>query len=121
VARLIADLDSKNFAARQKATAALEKLGELVVLPLRAALEKRPALEAAQRIEKILDLVAGQPLPPEKLPDLRAVEALESIATPDARAVLRALGQGAPGAHLTRDAQGALLRLGKGPAAKDPG
>src|SRR5262249_17528084 len=89
VARLIADLHSKNFAARQKATAALEKLGELVVPPLRAALEKRPALEAAQRIEQVLDVVARQPLPPEKLRDLRAVEALESIATPNARAVLR--------------------------------
>jgi RNA polymerase sigma factor (sigma-70 family) len=121
VAQLIADLDSKNFAARQKAAAALEKLAELVVLQLRAALEKPLALEAAQRIEKILDLVARQPLPAEKLRDLRAVEALESIATPNARAVLQALGQGAAGAHLTRDAQAALLRLGKGPAPKNPG
>jgi hypothetical protein len=113
VARLIADLDSKDFAARQKATAALAKFGELVVPPLRAALAKRPALEAAQRIEKLLDVVASQPLPPEKLRDLRAVEALEYIATAHARAVLRALGQGARGAHLTRDAQAALRRLGK--------
>jgi RNA polymerase sigma factor (sigma-70 family) len=121
VARLIADLDSKEFAARQKATAALEKLGALVVAPLRAALAKRPALEAAQRIEKLLDVVASQPQPPEKLRDLRAVEALEYIATPHARAVLRALAQGAPGARLTRDAQAALRRLGKGPSAKGPG
>jgi hypothetical protein len=53
--------------------------------------------------------------------DLRAVEALEYIATPSARAVLQALGQGAPGAYLTRDAQAALLRLGKRPAAKGTG
>src|SRR5262249_25501949 len=97
-AQLIADLDSKSFAARQKAPAALENLGELVVVPLRAALEMRPALEAAQRIEKLLEVIASQPLPPEKLRDLRAVEALEYIATPNARAVLRALSQGAPGA-----------------------
>jgi RNA polymerase sigma factor (sigma-70 family) len=121
VAQLIADLDSKQFDVRRKATAALEKLAELVVPPLRAALEKRPSLEAAQRIEKILELVASQPLPPEKLRDLRGVEALEYIATPNARAVLQALGRGAPSAHLTRDAQAALLRLGKGPAATNPG
>jgi WD40 repeat protein len=121
VARLIADLDSKNFAARQKATAALEKLGERVVPQLRAALGKRPALEAAQRLEKLLEVIASQPLPPEKLRELRAVEALEGIATPNARAVLEALGKGAPGAHLTRDAQNALRRLGNGPAATNPG
>jgi RNA polymerase sigma factor (sigma-70 family) len=121
VAQLITDLDSKQFDVRQKATAELEKLAELVVPALRAALEKRPTLEAAQRIERILALVAGQPLPPEKLRGLRAVETLEYIATPNARAVLRALGQGAPGAHLTRDAQAALVRLGAGPAARNPG
>src|SRR5439155_5475910 len=118
VAQLIADLDSKSFAARQKTTAALEKLAELVVAQLRAALEKGPSLEARQRIEKILEAVASQPPPPHKLRELRAVEALEYIATAGARAVLQALGQGAPDARLTRDAQAGLLRLGKGPAAK---
>jgi RNA polymerase sigma factor (sigma-70 family) len=116
VAELIADLDSNKFAERQQATAALEKLAELVVPQLRAALDKPHSLEAAQRIEKLLDLIASQPLTLEKLRGLRAVEALEYIATPSARAVLEALARGAPGAHLTRDAQAALLRLGKGPA-----
>jgi RNA polymerase sigma factor (sigma-70 family) len=115
VAQLIADLDSDNFAARQKAAAALEKLADLVVPELRAALAKPASLEAARRTEQIMDLVASQPLPPEKLRDKRAVEALESIATPSARAVLQALGRGAPGAHLTRDAQAALLRLSPEP------
>jgi RNA polymerase sigma factor (sigma-70 family) len=113
VAQLIADLESDNFAARQKATAALEKLGDVVVPQLRAALEKRPALEAARRIEKILDSIAGLSLPPEKLRDLRAVEALEYIATASARTVLQALAEGAAGAPLTRDSQAALQRLAK--------
>jgi RNA polymerase sigma factor (sigma-70 family) len=115
VAQLIADLDSDNFVARQEAAAALEKLADLVVPQLRAALPKSASLEAARRTEQILDLVASQPLPPEKLRDKRAVEALESIATPTARVVLQALGRGAPGAHLTRDAQAALLRLSPEP------
>jgi len=121
VAQLIADLDSKNFAARQKATAALENLAELVVPQLRAALAKQPTLETAQRIEKLLDSVASQTLPSEKLRDLRAVEALEYTATANARAILQQVGQGAADARLTREAQAALLRLGRGPAAKDPG
>jgi RNA polymerase sigma factor (sigma-70 family) len=120
VAQLIADLDSNNFAVREKATAALEQRAELVVPALRAALEKPPSLEAARRIEKTLDRIASQPLSPEKLREARAIEALESIATPSARAVLQALGQGAAGARLTRDAQAALRRLGQGPAARDP-
>lgn len=121
VAGLIADLDSKDFAVRQKASAALEKLAELAVPQLRAGHEKPAPLEMARRIEKVLDTVAGQPLPPEKLRDLRAVETLEYIATANARIILQALSRGAPGAHLTRDAHAALMRLGKGRVAEDPG
>ncbi len=120
VAELIADLDNQDFAAREKATAALEKLAELVAPQLRAALE-RASLEAARRINRVLDSVAGQPMSPEKLRDLRAVEALEHIATANARAILQALSRGAPGAHLTRDAHATLLRLGKEPVAKGTG
>jgi hypothetical protein len=121
VARLIADLDSENFAARQKATAALEKHAELVVPQLRAALKGQPALEVAQRLEKLLHSIASQPLPSERLRELRAVEALECIATPSARTVLQPLGRGAPEARLTREARAALRRLGKGPVARGPG
>jgi RNA polymerase sigma factor (sigma-70 family) len=113
--RLIADLDGSDFAARQKSTAALERFADLAVPQLRAALEKPPSLEAARRIEKIMDTIATQPLPAEQLRDLRAVEALETIANAEARGVLEVLGRGAPGAHLTRDARAALLRLAKRP------
>ena len=50
-----------------------QQFAELVVPSLQAALKKPPSLEAAQRIEKLLDAIASQPLPPEKLRDLRAV------------------------------------------------
>jgi hypothetical protein len=120
VAELIADLDDKDFAVREKATMALEKLAELVAPELRAALEKA-SLEAARRINTVLDSISRQPMPPEKLRDLRAVEALEYIATENARAILQALSRGAPGAPLTRDAHATLLRLGKAPVAKGAG
>jgi hypothetical protein len=115
VAQLIADLESEDFATRQKTAAALESLADLVVPQLVASLKKPLSLEAARRTEQILELVASQPLLPETLRDKRAVEALESIATPNARATLQALGRGASGAHRTRDAQAALQRLSSGP------
>ena len=75
VAELIADLGSEDFAARQKATGALEKPAELATPELRAALGKA-SLETARRINRVLDSLARQTLPSEKLRDLRAVEAL---------------------------------------------
>jgi len=113
VAQWIIDLDNTNFATRQNATTALEKLAELAVPQLRSALDKQPALEAARRIEKILEAVAEQALPAETLRGVRAVETLEHIATPNARAVLVPLSHGASGARLTRDAQATLARLEK--------
>lgn len=113
VAQWIADLDSQNFATRQKATAALESLAELAEPHLRLALEKPASLEAAQRIGGLLESIAARPLVATKLRDLRAVEVLEFIGTAEARAVLQPLSQGAAGASLTRDAQAALRRLGK--------
>ena len=51
LALLIADLDSPQFAVRQKAVHALEKLGESAEAALRKVLEANPSLEARQRTE----------------------------------------------------------------------
>jgi hypothetical protein len=48
---------------------------------------------------------------PKRLRELRAVEVLERIAAPAARAELKRLAGGAPEAGLTRDAAAALKRL----------
>jgi hypothetical protein len=45
--------------------------------------------------------------------DLRAVEALERIGSPDAQQVLETLGQGAPDARQTREVKAALARLSR--------
>jgi hypothetical protein len=58
------------------------------------ALAARPGLEVAQRIERLLDLL-DRPPSPDRLRDLRAVEALEHINTAAARDFLRHLA-GAP-------------------------
>src|SRR5207302_5414766 len=54
VARLLANLDSDDFATRRKAQSDLETLSEAVEPALRQALKKPASLEAALRIKKVL-------------------------------------------------------------------
>jgi hypothetical protein len=48
---------------------------------------------------------------PEALRRIRAIEVLEHIATPEAKAVLQTMATGAPAAVETKDAKAALERL----------
>jgi hypothetical protein len=116
VTRLVADLDSDAFAVRQKATAELEKLGDLAEPGLRKALQAGPTLEAQQRIERLLQKLSGTAAAGEQLQELRAVELLEALGGPEGKHVLETLAKGAAGARLTKDAQAALDRLAKGSA-----
>jgi hypothetical protein len=52
----------------------------------------------------------------EWLRALRAIELLEYFATPEARASLEGLAEGAPEARLTQEAKAALERLERRPA-----
>ena len=61
---------------------------------LRKALEAKPDLEARQRVEKLLERLQGTTEIPEKLRLIRAVEALEIIATAEARELLQRLAKG---------------------------
>jgi RNA polymerase sigma factor (sigma-70 family) len=110
-ARLITDLNSERFAVREQATRGLEALGELADPALRKALERRPPLEARRRIEQLIDKGDKAELSPERLRELRAVEALEHLGSPAARRLLKTLAEGAPEAWLTQEAKGALKRL----------
>jgi WD40 repeat protein/beta-lactamase regulating signal transducer with metallopeptidase domain len=108
----LADLESDRFAVRQDAIAHLLKAGEQAVPALQKVLADQPALETRLRVEDLLDKLTGGTLTAEQLRVVRAVEALEKMGTPEARAVLRALAGGAPGALPTREARAALDRLG---------
>jgi RNA polymerase sigma factor (sigma-70 family) len=113
IQRLLDDLDSDQFAVRQRASAQLEKMGELAGPALRKALEGEPSPEARRRIEEVLkktDSIAPQG---ELLRSLRAIEVLELIGTAEAKAVLQALANGTPGARVTRAAKESLHRMRK--------
>ncbi|MBL8797042.1 MAG: sigma-70 family RNA polymerase sigma factor [Planctomycetia bacterium] len=111
LARLLTDLHGDKLATRQEAAASLEKLGELAEPAVVRALEEKPGLEARQRLEQVRDkLLLGTPRP-ETVQGLRTLEVLERIATPEARAAIQKLAEGASGARLTREAQATLKRL----------
>jgi WD40 repeat protein len=108
---LVADLDAKRFATRDRAMRELGRLGELAAPALERRLRARPPLETRKRVEALLEKLRGPVTDPELLRGLRAVEALERIGSPAARALLGELAAGAAGHPLTEDARGALKRF----------
>jgi hypothetical protein len=113
VARLMADLDSDEFAVRQKAMEDLRQLAERAEPTLREAFKGKLTLEARKRVEELLEGVRATATSPENLRSLRGVEVLEHLGTPDARQVLESLAKGATEARLAREVKGALERLAK--------
>jgi RNA polymerase sigma factor (sigma-70 family) len=113
LARLLADLDSDDFATRERTTAELEKLGERTLPAYRKALLAKPSLESRRRLEDLLEKAhaAYWDVSGERLRSLRAIEALELDGTTEAREPLATLAAGAEGARLTDEAKAALERL----------
>lgn len=107
----IADLDADAFETRESASRELIRLSNRVEGRLRQELKKRPTLEVRRRIEIVLETIDANELPPETLRELRAMEVLEHIGTPQARRVLEALSKGAAEARQTREAKAVLRRL----------
>jgi WD40 repeat protein len=110
VERLVADLDSDRYAVREKARQELRQFGEQAVPALRQALEGRPSAEVARQAKELLTELTGPVTDPERLRQVRAVEVLERLGTPAARAVLEALAKGGPDARLTQEARASLAR-----------
>ncbi|HMF11982.1 MAG TPA: hypothetical protein VKE94_06735, partial [Gemmataceae bacterium] len=69
-----------------------------------------PSPETKRRLEDVRSKLTGLVLQGERLRAHRAVEVLERIGTAEARQVLQALADGAPGARITTSAQAALKR-----------
>jgi hypothetical protein len=105
----VKDLASDRFADRERATAELEKQGESIATLLREALKASTNAEARNRLTAIL--VRAERLSPAALRFRRALDALEHLETPEAKAHLEALGRGTPGCLRTVQAKEALSRL----------
>jgi RNA polymerase sigma factor (sigma-70 family) len=116
VSGLIANLDSDDFATRQKATTELAKLADQPIAAYRKALESKPSIETRKRLEELLEKAgpAWWDVSGERLRSLRAVETLELAGTKEARETLAIVADGASGARLTEQARAALGRLTTG-------
>jgi WD40 repeat protein len=111
MARLIRELDSDDFATRERAAVALEQQGEAAEKALRQALEGKPSLEMRRRLERLLGRLRRRVVPPEVLRVVRAIEVLEWIDTAEARQLLTELAKGRADRFQTREASKALARL----------
>jgi WD40 repeat protein len=111
----IAALDSDSFAQREEGTRRLAEVAELAEPVLRRALKSRPSLEARRRLERLLNQCQPGPLSGERARDVRAIELLECLGTPEARALLERLAAGASGARLTQEAKASLDRQARLP------
>jgi hypothetical protein len=81
---------------------------------LRETLEAKPALEMRRRPQALLDGLACQTeMTPDALRQLRAIQVLEQIGTPEGRQLLSSLAKGTPAAPATRDAAAALARFNR--------
>jgi dipeptidyl aminopeptidase/acylaminoacyl peptidase len=119
LAKLVADLDSDDFAVRGKATEELVGGNELVEKALRKVLkEKTLALEAKRRLEQIIDTMGNRPAGDERRRCQMALEVLERIGSADAKQVLKAFADGPAEAALTLEAKAALERAAKRAAAR---
>lgn len=115
IARLIKDLDSDTFDVRKKGFEELDRIGSQAEEGLRKALAQELGLEARRKVEQLLEKLREGPLSVGAMRDARALEILELIGTPEARAALEHVASGAPEAPLTHAAKASLARLPKRP------
>jgi WD40 repeat protein len=106
--RLVRELGSTSYVARDKATRDLVALGFDAESALRAVVRSGGDLEVRRRAERLLKGLEADILPAR---ELRAVMILEQIGSAQARRLLAELAGGAPKARLTKEAAAALRRL----------
>jgi hypothetical protein len=110
---LLLKLESEKFNVRQKVSEEMEKLGELTIPFLEEKLQEQLTLETKRRIERVITRVTpADPEAPSMFLRLwRAIEILEALATPSARATLLRMSRETPDARIRREAEAALARL----------
>lgn len=106
---LIRDLADERFEVREKAARELAGYQQLAEPALWQAVQKASDLEVRRRIERLLERL--QKPSSDQLQEMRAIEAVEYMQTPEAEKLLRHLAGGAPTALLTREARASLERM----------
>jgi RNA polymerase sigma factor (sigma-70 family) len=106
VAKLIAELDSENFAARQKVQQSLSDMSAAAERAVRKALEGQITLEVRQRLQQILEKCDK-----DAIRTLRAVEVLEQAGTAESRQVLQALSEQSANPRVAAAARAAIQRV----------
>jgi hypothetical protein len=115
LARLVADLDSDDFAPRQKAEDELRRLGPGALDALLRGLESNPSLHARRTIERLL---REAELSDRYIVLVRALEVLERCRTPDARLLLVKLAREKSAPWFRREVQAVLKRWGQEEATR---
>jgi hypothetical protein len=110
VRQLIIDLDADSYETRQRGERELDRLGVKAASAVEIALNGKPSLEVYYRLKRLLVRIDR-----EILRQVRVVESLERMGTPEARQLLVELATGPP-STLTREAVRSLRRLAAGAA-----
>jgi WD40 repeat protein len=113
VKKLLADLESKEAATRDKAEKELAELGKAVKKALEGKLAGKPAEDTTNRLKRLLARLEAGEMSATVLRAIRAIEVLERIATPAARRLLETAAAGPAGGPIPEEARAALGRLKK--------
>jgi WD40 repeat protein len=112
-AGLVRRLDDKAFAVREAAQKELEKWDGLPRKLLRKESEGNPSVEVRTRLKRVLEGRSEPGPEADRWQQLRAIEVLEHIGTPEARQVLAVLAERADEPALKQETQAALDRLNR--------
>jgi WD40 repeat protein len=110
--KLVMELQSKKYDTREKSSHALREAGLQAVPALKRNLDRPASPEGRRRIEMLLVDIEHREsyIGTEVLREIRAIEALEAMRTPESRLILESLAKGAP-CTITEEAVRAVERL----------
>lgn len=109
LARWVVELGDAKFTVRENAQRRLAAAGASAYAALTEGLRASDSAEARTRLTRLIDAIDSQ-YSPERLRPLRALEVLEKIATPAARAQVERLATNASDPELKDEAQRVLER-----------
>jgi hypothetical protein len=104
----LTDLDSADFRTRETATESLAGCGEAIRAALEAEQARTRSAEVRLRLRRLLGRITA--MTAARLRLIRAVEAVEGMDLPQAKALLETWAGGPPGLTLTVEAKAALAR-----------